>query len=155
MSEQYTIEGPSFGKAKTCERIIRSLPDWFGIEEAIQNYVVEIDSLPTFLAIDNDQTLGFITVKHHTPYAAEVYVMGILAEFHLKGIGRALMEQAEAYVKSLDVEYLQVKTLGPSNPDENYAKTRAFYVAMGFRPMEEFTQIWNDENPCLILVKRI
>ena len=155
MSEQYIIEGPSFSKAKTCERIIRALPDWFGIEDAIQNYASEINSLPTFLASENRRTLGFITLKQHTPYAVEVYVMGVRAKFHRKGIGRMLMEQAEAYSKELGVEYMHVKTLGPSHPDENYAKTRAFYIAIGFRPMEEFTRIWNDENPCLILVKRI
>ena len=152
---QLSLEGPSLGKGKTCETVIRSLPDWFEIEEAIQNYAVEINSLPTFLAIEDDRTLGFVTIKRHNPYAAEVYVMGVLPDFHRKGIGRALMEQTEAYAKGTGVEYLQVKTLGLSNPDENYAKTRAFYMAMGFCPIEEFTQIWNDQNPCLILVKRI
>ena len=155
MKMQFVLEGPSLGKGKTCETVIRSLPDWFGIEESIRNYAMEINSLPTFLAIEEDRTLGFITLEQHTPYSAEVYVMGVLPEFHRKGIGRALMERVETYAKRNDVEYLQVKTLGPSNPDENFAKTRAFYMATGFRPMEEFTQIWNDKNPCLILVKRI
>jgi hypothetical protein len=48
-----------------------------------------------------------------------------------------------------------VKTLGPSSDDSNYAKTRAFYSAMGFRPLEEFKQIWDEHNPCLVMVKRI
>ena len=75
------IDGPLFGKSSACEPIIRSLPDWFGIEEAIVQYAREID--------------------------------------------------------------------------ENYARTRAFYLAMGFRPLEEFTQLWNEQNPCLLMVKRI
>jgi ribosomal protein S18 acetylase RimI-like enzyme len=49
---------------------------------------------------------------------------------------------------------MQVKTLGPSRPDEHYAKTRAFYEALGFRPLEEFKQIWDENNPCLVMVKR-
>lgn len=155
MIKQFNIEGPFLGKVKTCEKIIRSLPDWFGIEDAVQNYAVEINSLPTFLAFEDGQTVGFVTLKQHTPYSVEVYVMGVLMDYHRLGIGRTLMEHPQSYAKGLGVEYLQVKTLGPSNPDENYTKTRAFYLAMGYRPIEEFAQIWNDQNPCLILVKRI
>jgi ribosomal protein S18 acetylase RimI-like enzyme len=81
--------------------------------------------------------------------------MGILPTFHHGGIGRALMENAERYAKAQQIEYLQVKTLGPSNDDVNYASTRAFYSAMSFRPLEEFTQIWDENNPCLVMVKRI
>ena len=151
----FVIEGPTLGNSEVCVPIIRSLPDWFGIEAAIQGYAIDIDVLPTLLAKSGGQVLGFMTLKKHSPYSIEIYVMGVKSEMHHNGIGQALMERAEAYAKRLGVEYLQVKTLGPSNPDENYAKTRAFYMAMGFRPLEEFTQIWGSQNPCLILVKRI
>jgi hypothetical protein len=43
-------------------------------------------------------------------------------------------------------------TLGPSHPDPGYAGTRAFYAAMGFRPVEERHDVWPD-NPCLVMVK--
>jgi hypothetical protein len=52
------------------------------------------------------------------------------------------------------VRYLQVKTLGPSQPDEDYQKTLRFYVALGFTPLEEFRSLW-PENPCLLLVKSL
>jgi len=32
---------------------------------------------------------------------------------------------------------LSVETLGPSRPDENYERTRSFYEACGFVPVEE------------------
>ena len=38
-----------------------------------------------------------------------------------------------------------MKTLGPSQPDEEYAATRAFYEARGFVPIEEFIDFWDDE----------
>jgi len=151
----FIIEDPSSGNSRVCVPIIQSLPDWFGIEEAIQGYAIEMDLLPTLLAISEERVLGFLTLKQHNPYSMEIYVMGVISEMHRNGIGRALMGRAEAYAKGLDVEYLQVKTLGPSAIDANYAKTRAFYMAMGFRPLEEFNQIWGDQNPCIILVKRI
>lgn len=149
------IEGPWYAKAVVCEPILRLLPAWFGIEEAIVHYVAEIDQLPPFLASRSGQIVGFISLKQHTPYAAEVYVMGIRIETHRMGIGRALMEKAQAWLQDRGVEYLQVKTLGPSHSDEYYAKTRAFYEALGFRPLEEFKQLWDEHNPCLLMIKKL
>lgn len=149
------IEGPLLEQSSDCEHILRALPDWFGIEAAIQDYAAAIPTLPTFRAKAEGQTVGFLSLKLHNPYSAEIYVMGVLPAFHHAGIGRALMENAEGYAKSRQIEYLQVKTLGPSNADASYAKTRAFYAALGFRPLEEFSQIWDKNNPCLIMVKRI
>ena len=151
----FNIEGPYLGKATVCMPILRSLPDWFGIQEALTHYSTEIDHLPTLLACDAERVIGFTSLKQHNPYSAEVYVMGIRPEMHRKGIGRALIQQAQEWLKSQAIEYLQVKTLGPSRHDESYAKTRAFYGAMGFKPLEEFKQIWNEQNPCLIMVRQL
>jgi len=151
----YKIKGPLHSQSSVCVPILRGLPDWFGIEAAILNYEQEIEHLPTFLAKANGQVLGFLSLKQHNPYSAEIYVMAVRPESHRGGIGRALVEAAEFYARKLGVQYLQVKTLGPSNPDEHYAKTRAFYEAMGFRPLEEFRKIWDENNPCLVMVKRI
>jgi GNAT superfamily N-acetyltransferase len=150
-----TISGPHLDTSCLCTPILRALPDWFGLEAAILQYASEIDGLPTFLAPQGEEVLGFLSLKQHFPYAAEVYVMGVRAEAHRQGLGRRLMEAAQAWLRGQGVEYLQVKTLGPSNPDPNYAKTRLFYGALGFRPLEEFKQIWDEQNPCLILVKRL
>ena len=152
---QFHVEGPVYGKSALCEPILRLLPDWFGIEAAIVQYAAEIDHLPTFLASDSGEVLGFLTLKQHYPTAAEVLVMGIRPKAHRRGIGRALVTQAQAWLMGQGVEYLQVKTLGPSHPDAQYAKTRAFYQALGFHPLEEFRQIWDEHNPCLILVKKV
>ena len=151
----FTIAGPHHGTSTACEPILRSLPDWFGIEEAIVQYAAEIDTLPTFLASTAEGVIGFLSLKQHNPYAAEVYVMGVIQEAHRQGIGKVLMVEAEKWLVKQGVEYLQVKTLGPSHSDPNYARTRAFYQALGFRPLEEFRQIWDEHNPCLVLVKRL
>ena len=150
-----TIEGPVLGKASVCVPILRSLPAWFGIEEAIVHYATEIDRLPTFLAHDAGRVAGFLSLKQHSPYAAEVYVMGVAPDMHRRGTGGALVQRAQQWLAGQGVEYLQVKTLGPSRGDPNYARTRAFYAAMGFRPLEELGQIWNEQNPCLIMVKKL
>jgi N-acetylglutamate synthase-like GNAT family acetyltransferase len=149
------IKGPLLGQSSICVPILRILPDWFGIEEAILEYEHEIEHLPTFLAKADGQVLGFLSLKQHNPFSAEIYVMAVRPNSHRSGIGRALVEAAEIQARGLGVEYMQVKTLGPSRPDEHYARTRIFYEALGFRPLEEFTQIWDEHNPCLILIKRL
>jgi GNAT superfamily N-acetyltransferase len=151
----YQITAPELGKSAHCTPILRALPDWFGIEEALQSYSAEIDRLPTLLARVEDQTVGFLSLKLHNPYAAEVYVMGIRQEMHRQGIGKALMTAAQEWLRAQNIEYLQVKTLSPAHPDAGYARTRAFYLALGFRPLEEFKQLWDEHNPCLIFIKRL
>jgi GNAT superfamily N-acetyltransferase len=147
------IQGPFLGKGHICEAILRGLPEWFGIEEAVCQYGMDIDSLPTLLAVVDEQVVGFLTLKYHTAYAAEIYVMGLVSHVHRQGLGRALVEQAESLLRRAQIEYLQVKTLAPSVTEEHYARTRAFYLAMGFRPIEEFKQIWDEANPCWLMVK--
>lgn len=149
------IIGPCFGKAQECVSILHSLPEWFGVETALQGYANEIDRLPAFLMYAAERSIGFLSLKQHNPFTAEIYGMGIRPEFHRCGGGRKLVASAQQWLQEQSIEYLQVKTLGPSDPDANYARTRAFYIAMGFRPLEEFTQIWDEHNPCLILVKRL
>ena len=63
------------------------------------------------------------------------------SKYSRQGAGRTLLAAAEAYLSATAVEFLQVKTLGPSDPSEEYARTRAFYEAMGFVPLEELLDL--------------
>jgi hypothetical protein len=38
-------------------------------------------------------------------------------------------------------------------PDEGYDRTRRFYEAVGFLPLEETTAFWGPDNPTLVMVK--
>jgi len=151
------INGPvqSNVAAQVCESVLRALPDWFGIEAAVIHYIESVQALPTWVAYHDGAPIGFLAVKQHFPWAAELYVMGVLPEHHRLGAGRSLVAAAETALREKGVEYLQVKTLSASHPDPNYAKTRAFYTAMGFRPLEELTTLWGIENPCMLMVKKL
>ncbi len=151
----FKIEGPLLNQSSVCIPILRMLPDWFGIEAAILDYEHEIERLPTFLAKADGSVLGFLSLKQHNPFSAEIYVMAVRPEAQRGGIGRALVTTAETHARGLGVEYVQVKTLGPSRQNEEYARTRVFYEALGFRPLEEFKRIWDENNPCLVMVKRL
>lgn len=119
----------------------------------MRDYVAVADRSPTVIAERRGDAVGLLTLVRHSPYAAEVYVMGVLPELHRQGIGRAMLAHAERGLAADGVEFLQVKTLAPSRPDEGYEKTRAFYLASGFRPLEEFPDLWDAENPALQMVK--
>ncbi|NEU74583.1 GNAT family N-acetyltransferase [Hassallia byssoidea VB512170] len=149
------LAGPFYGKAEVCESILRTLPEWFGKETALIQYLKDIEMLPSLLAVVDNNCVGFLTLKLHNEYAAELYVMGVRPEYHRQGIGRALVRRVESIIRQQSIEYWQVKTLASSHPDIFYAQTRAFYFSMGFRPLEVFTQLWGEANPCMLMVKRL
>jgi coenzyme F420-0:L-glutamate ligase/coenzyme F420-1:gamma-L-glutamate ligase len=139
-------------RSRIAEAVLRDLPEWFGIEESTVEYIDAAASLPTF-AVEPDA--GFLCVKQHAPRAAEIYVMGVLQEQHRRGIGRALVAEAERWCRSRGIRYLQVKTLGPSRESRGYGATRLFYEAAGFVALEELHGLWSHDNPTLILVKDV
>jgi GNAT superfamily N-acetyltransferase len=144
------IEQPA-DRSRICRQVLQELPGWFGLADANERYEREVATLPTF-AVDED---AFLSLKLHTAKAAEVYVMGVRPHLHGRGLGTALLGAGEEYLRKRGVEYLQVKTLGPSRPSERYERTRRFYEARGFVPLEELHGVWDDDNPCLLLVKRL
>jgi GNAT superfamily N-acetyltransferase len=136
------------------EQVLRSLPEWFGIESALLDYVEQARVLPTYAARLDGHTIGICIVKHHTKHAAETSLLAVDAAWHRRGVGRALMNAVEQDLSQKGVEFVQVKTLGPSYPSPEYEGTRLFYEAIGYRRLEEIHGLWPD-NPCLILIKRL
>jgi N-acetylglutamate synthase-like GNAT family acetyltransferase len=149
-----TIRLATRGDSETCEGILRSLPDWFGIEEAIVRYRSDIEQMETYVAESNQGIVGFLTLNQHNVHTAEIQVMAVSETVHGQGIGRSLVGHAESLLRSRSTEYLEVKTLGPKRVNEHYERTRRFYLALGFRPVEE-NNLWGEVNPCLILIKHL
>jgi GNAT superfamily N-acetyltransferase len=162
----YSVRGPLLGQGEAAERILRTLPDWFGIEAALLDYARAADELDTLVAVvarpacggqirevRPDQVLGFVTLRETSPDALELHVMGVLPSWHRRGIGRALVDRAASHARAEGYSLLHVKTLAPDHPDPGFAATRAFYASVGFRPLEVLPQVWGPENPCLLLVR--
>jgi GNAT superfamily N-acetyltransferase len=154
-TKEIEIREQRTGSGATCRRILDALPHWFGVPASVNDYVaVAEESLSVVASVDGED-VGIVTIVSHGPYAAEVYVMGVLPEFHRQGIGRQMLRHVEAGLATAGVEFLQVKTLSGSKPDAGYEKTRAFYLSCGFRPLQEFPTLWDPENPALQMVKAI
>jgi GNAT superfamily N-acetyltransferase len=135
--------------------ILATIPDWFGIPETNASYVRDAGRLPSYLAVDGDgdnRVLGVALLNEQFPATRELHLMAVRRDRHRQGIGRALLAVIEDDLRAAGVRLLEVHTLGPSDEDEHYARTREFYVAQGFIPMHELQRIdWDD--PTLILVK--
>lgn len=129
------IQGITKNKAQICESILRSLPEWFGIEQSLKQYVKDARSRPMFVSKEGDAITGFLTLTLHNEFTAEIHVMGIKREHHRKGIGKALVEHAVSYLSKRNCEFFTVKTLSPSRDCPEYERTRQFYLALGFRPL--------------------
>jgi GNAT superfamily N-acetyltransferase len=148
----------------TVERLLGLLPTWFGIPASNSGYVAAARTLPTYLAWPDrpgqagqaaSQPGGVLLASRHFPQSAEIHLMAVDPARHRQGAGRALVAALEADLIADGVEFLQVKTLGPSHPDSGYQLTRQFYLRVGFRPLEELHEVWGEENPCLIMVKAL
>jgi ribosomal protein S18 acetylase RimI-like enzyme len=140
------------GDVAACERILRALPEWFGIEESLLQYVRNLSHLEAFVAEASEGVVGFVSLRTHNRFSVEIDAIAVRPDDHGRGVGRAMIKHVEGTLRSRAVEFLQAKTLGPSRPNEHYERTRGFYEHLGFRALEE-NHLWGAVNPCLIMVK--
>lgn len=152
---RYRIEAALPAEAsERCGPILRSIPEWFGIEEATRGYIDAAARLPTWIAERDGGDAGFITIARHFDEAAEVHCIAVHRKYHGQGAGTALLRWAEEHLRRDGVRFLQVKTLGPSKSDAEYARTLHFYLSRGFSRLEEINGLWPG-IPCLVLVKTL
>lgn len=136
-----------------CAQVLARLPHWFGFPAVNAGYVAGLGRMPSWVASRNGAIAGFIAVEPRTAASAEIVVLAVAPELHRSGIGSALIAPAEAWLRERGFRFVYLLTLGPSDPDEGYARTRAFYAARGFSPLFESTAFWGEAQPALVLVK--
>lgn len=155
---KYSIKkvNKSKDKIKIAEDILSALPDWFGDKKAIEDYKNGVKNQKFWAAFNYDQTcIGFISIDVHYDQTGEIYVMGVLPNFQHVGIGKALFSAAEKFLLKNKHKYIIVKTLSEKSDYAPYKQTRNFYSKMGFDSLVTIPEIWDEENPCLIMLKSI
>jgi GNAT superfamily N-acetyltransferase len=143
------------GDVAPCSTLLGRLPEWFGVPEANAQYVESLHRVPAWVAIEDGEIVGFVAVVTHTPRSAEVSVLAVDPDRHRQGFGRLLVEAVESWCAGYDVEWLHVKTRGPSTYDDSYERTRRFYAALGFEVLFESLTEWGRDNAALVLVKHL
>lgn len=131
--------------------ILEALPNWFGIPEARQEYIEESINKVFFCAYEGERPVGFLYLKETGSDTVEVYVMGVLMEFHRNGIGRELFDRAKQTAREEGYSFIQVKTVQMGKYEE-YDKTNKFYQSLGFKEFEVFPTLWDEWNPCQIYI---
>ena len=134
--------------------ILESLPDWFGIPEATEEYIADSKGRPFFCAYADDVPVGFLYLKETGRHTVELAVMGVLKEYHRQGVGRKLFAEAKNEAKRLGYSFIQVKTVQMGRY-EIYDDTNRFYLSLGFKELEVFPTLWDEFNPCQIYIMAI
>ena len=88
-------------KENISRAILEALPDWFGIPEALEEYIADSKGKPFFCAFDGEKPVGFFYLKETGRHTVEVAVMGVLREYHRLGIGRRLFEEAKEKARQM------------------------------------------------------
>lgn len=141
-------------KVHIARNILEALPDWFGIPEAIEEYILDSKGRSFFSAYEGGVPVGFLYLKETGRHTVELAVMGVLQEYHRLGIGRALFEQAIREARGLGYSFMQVKTVQMGRYDI-YDDTNRFYLSLGFKEFEVFPTLWDSCNPCQIYAMAI
>ena len=138
-------------KQRISRSILEALPEWFGIPEAREQYIKESAAQPFFAAVDAEKVIGFLCLKETGKETVELSVMGVLKDYHRRGIGRKLFERAKKAAGNHGYSFMQVKTVQMGRYAE-YDATNRFYRSLGFKEFELFPTLWDERNPCQIYV---
>jgi GNAT superfamily N-acetyltransferase len=150
-----SIEQRPAGSGAICRAILATIPEWFGLPASNAEYEALAETGAAVVALEGGEPVALMLLKRHFETALEVYFLAVRRDQHRQGAGRALMAHAEAVARAEGRRFVTVKTRGPSKPYEPYERTRRFYEAVGYTAVEEFLELWDPENPALLMVKAI
>ena len=140
-------------KMAVVAEILRDLPEWFGIPESTRAYIEGAKDLQVWAAYQEGDLLGFVSLSYSSEDCAEIDCLGVKKTFQGQGIGRELITTIEREAVK-QVDYLQVKTVAEGS-NKDYDRTNVFYRSLGFKKLEIFPSLWDPQNPCQILIKKI
>ena len=141
-------------KKEIARRVLEALPEWFEVPDAREGYISGSEGKLFFAAEDSGTPAGFLYLKETGKETVELAVMGVLKEYHRRGIGRAMFRTAKKRAEEAGYEFMQVKTVR-MGVYEDYDRTNLFYRSLGFRELEVIPVLWGAENPCQIYVMKL
>ncbi len=141
-------------KREIARTVLEALPEWFEVEESREGYIRDAADRIFLAAKDNGRAVGFLCLQETGNATVELAVMGVLKDYHRKGIGRRLVEKAKEAAAASGYEFMQVKTV-KMGMYEDYDQTNRFYISCGFREFELFPHYWDEANPCQIYVMHL
>ncbi len=98
-------------KKHIARSILEALTDWFGITESREQYIKDCEEQIFAAAKEGEKEIGFICLKETGKDTIEAAVMGVLKEYHRRGIGKELIKAAKEIAIEKGYSFLQVKTV--------------------------------------------
>ncbi len=128
---KYKIRVMKNTDSKGIRELVNELPEWFDDDARQRAIPSDLNHQTTFVAVHEDRQIGFITL-----YFAEGRInigwLAVRRNYHGKGIGRALLNHAEAFGRKSGMKEIATVTLGDGIDYEPYKATRSFYLSQGF-----------------------
>ncbi|MBE5809025.1 MAG: GNAT family N-acetyltransferase [Clostridiales bacterium] len=144
------IQDPN-DKMRIARMILEALPEWFEIPETREGYIRSSAGWTMAAAYEDGTPVGFLCLKQTGRDTVELAVMGVLKEWHRRGIGTTLFRAARAVAAEQGYSFMQVKTV-KMGCYEDYDRTNLFYQSLGFKEFEVFPLLWDELNPCQVYV---
>ena len=138
-------------KSAIARKILEALPEWFEVESSREGYISGCRDWLFIAACDEETPVGFICLKETGRDTVELAVMGVIKEFHRRGIGRKMFTEASNAASERGYSFMQVKTV-KMGMYEDYDRTNLFYISLGFKEFEVIPTFWDEANPCQIYV---
>ena len=131
--------------------VLEALPEWFEIPETREAYIRDSAGQAMAAAFEDGRPVGFLCLKPTGDATVELAVMGVMKQWHRRGVGRRLFEAARETARAQGYAFMQVKTVQMGRYPE-YDATNRFYLSLGFREFEVFPNHWDTANPCQVYV---
>ena len=127
-------------KMAVVAEVLKDLPEWFGIPESTQAYIEGAKDLRVWVAYQESDVVGFISLSYSSEDCAEIDCLGVKKTFQGQGIGRELITTIEREAVK-QVDYLQVKTVAEgSNKDYDRTNEHPPRSTRGNQATEQRTQ---------------
>jgi len=149
------VHGPAQAEPQACERVLRSLPGWFGIEQSLHSHVSNVARQLTFVAEAGGQLIGFMSLVPGPGHCWDLDCLAVEAAWRGRGVGRQLQDHAERWLAARGARVMQVLTLAESHPSPEYAQTRAFYEAVGYVCGDDLDEGWPLHLPLVQMTKAL
>ncbi len=136
--------------------IAKALPKWF-TPKGVKGIRRACKVQDGYVAIHANNVIGFLLYRKWKS-TADIKWMGILTNYHRKGIGKRLVQSLENHLEKSKITKIKVSTVAPSVKYEPYNKTRKFYKGVGFKNYRIDKDFYKDEkkkSDRLVLLKQI
>lgn len=117
-------------------------------KETIADMIGDPES-KTWVAVDDDTVAGFLVANREPDRVGHIITVDVLEPWRRKGVGKALMQAAEAWARDLNLRSIYLETA------EDNLVAQQFYDAIGYEKVEEIDHYYPDGVAAWVMAKTL